>query len=211
MVLFSVDQKTHLTLDRQTVGFRGRAEADSTDPTAGLNWTLTSPIRGTSKITYTSGLTAIAKNQEGPYRRGLVNNVTGAHLMRDVERFVEARFLVVDLEEAPKIVKLVFREPNGTRFFLSAFDMHRLLVSELRETNIVDHLDHWDSSADTDSYINALYEFVSGKDGRQDENWRHVVETEAKAIRDGLRVFVSIEAVYGAQVLMLARNFVVSE
>ncbi|MGE0498586.1 MAG: hypothetical protein AB7O72_12215 [Ramlibacter sp.] len=131
--------------------------------------------------------------------------------MKDMERFVEAHFLGIELAEAPRVAKLLFREPNGTSFSLAAFDLHRLLVSEFRETNIVDRLILWDSSGDPNSYRDALDELVSGKVDPQGHNWKHVVEAETREIRDGVRVLVSIEAVFGAQVLMLARNIVVSE
>lgn len=129
--------------------------------------------------------------------------------MRDIERLVEAHLLGIELSEAPRIVKLAFREPNGRRLSLSGFDLHRLRVSELRETNIVDRLNLWDSSADPALYRDALRELVSGEDCSQDEKWDPVIEVETQAVRDGIRVFANIEAVYGAQVLMLAKSIVI--
>jgi hypothetical protein len=131
--------------------------------------------------------------------------------MKDIERFVEAHFLGIELSESTKAVKLVFREPNGRRFFLAGFHLHRLLVSEFRETNIVDHLNLWDSTADADTYRDALCGLVSGQDDPQNADWKQLFDAETKSIRDGTKVFASIEAVYGAQILMLAESIVVSE
>lgn len=131
--------------------------------------------------------------------------------MKDTERFVEAHLLGVELSETPRLVKLMLRESNGTRFSLTAFNVHRLLVSELRETNIVDHLSVWDSSVDPDAYRAALCELVSGNEDQQDVSWKQLIDAEMKAVRDGARVFASIEAVYGAQILMLAERIVISQ
>jgi len=131
--------------------------------------------------------------------------------MKDIERFVEAHFLGVDISEALRTVKLTFREPSGRYFFLSAFGLHRLLISEYRETNIVDRLNFWDSSAAPENYRNALCSLVSGDHDWQRNNWIQVIEMETKAVRYGTRIFIEIEAVYGAQVLMLAKSIGISE
>ena len=131
--------------------------------------------------------------------------------MKDIERFVEAHFLGIELSESPEAVKLMFREPNGRRFSLAGFHLHRLLVSELRETNIADRLNLWDSTADADNYRSALCWLVSGQDDPQNADWKQLVEAETNSIRDGTKVFASIEAVYGAQILMLAESIVISE
>jgi len=130
--------------------------------------------------------------------------------MKDIERFVEAHLLGIELSESPKAVKLVFRDPNGRRFSLKGLQLHRFLASDLREANIVDRLNLWDSTANVDNYRDALCWLVSGQDDPQNADWKQLVETEIKSIQDGNKVFASIEAVYGAQILMLAGGFVVS-
>lgn len=131
--------------------------------------------------------------------------------MKDIERFVEAHFLGIELSESPKLVKLMFREPSGKRFSLAGFQLHRLLVSELREVNIVDRLSLWDTTSDADNYRDALCGLVSGQADPQNPDWNRLVEAETELIRNGTNVFASIEAVYGAQILMLAKSIVVSE
>jgi hypothetical protein len=131
--------------------------------------------------------------------------------MQKVERFIEANFIGMELSGSPKVVKLTFTEPNGKRFSLIGSNLHRLLVSELRETNVVDRVNLWDATADPDDYRDALCDLVSGQDDPKNPDWSRLIETEIKLIRDGTKIFASIEAIYGAQILMLAENVVVAE
>lgn len=131
--------------------------------------------------------------------------------MKNIGRFVEARLLGIELLESPKAVNLVFREPNGRRFSLKGLRLHRFIVSEFRETNIVDRLILWDSAASVDNYRDTLCWLISGQDDPQNADWKQLVENEIKSIQDGNKVFASIEATYGAQILMLAESFIVSE
>lgn len=130
--------------------------------------------------------------------------------MKNIEQFIAAHLLGIELSESPKSVNLVFRESNGRRFSLKGRHLHRFLVSELRETNIVDHLILWDSTANVENYRDALCWLVSGQDDPQNADWTQLVENEIKSIQDGNKLFASIEAVYGAQILMLAEDFIVS-
>lgn len=154
---------------------------------------------------------ANVKSQEGRYLHGLGSEEKRAHFMKNIEQFVEAHLLGIELSESPKAVKLVFREPNGRRFSLKGLHLHRFLVLELRETNIVDRLNLWDCTDNIENYRDALSWLVSGQDDPQNADWKQLIETEIKSIRDGNKVFVNIEAVYGAQILMLAENFIVSD
>lgn len=128
-----------------------------------------------------------------------------------IERFVEANLIGIELSESPKAVVLTFRDSSGKHFFLKGINLHRFFVSEFRESNIVDRLNFWDSSDKIDDFREALCWLVSGQSNPENPDWRRAIETEVGWIRDGKYVFANIEAIYGAQVLMLAERFILFE
>jgi len=128
-----------------------------------------------------------------------------------IERFVEANLIGIELSESPKTAALAFRDSSGKSFFLKGIHLHRFFVSEFRESNIVDRLNFWDSSANIDSFREALCWLVSGQNDPENPDWKRAIETEVESIKNGSRVFANIEAIYGAQVLMLAEKFILFE
>ena len=131
--------------------------------------------------------------------------------MKNVERSVEAHLISIEISEEQKAIKLALRDVNGKSFWLSAQGLHRLVVSELRETNVIECVNIWDSSDDPASYKNSLRGLVCGESDTRDARWKEVLELEMEAVRNGSRVFTEIDAVYGAQALILADRVFVSE
>jgi hypothetical protein len=54
----------------------------------------------------------------------------------------------------------------------------------------------------------SLRELTCGNADPSDARWSLILETEAQAIRDGRRVLIQVDAVYAAELLVLAEEVV---
>jgi hypothetical protein len=127
--------------------------------------------------------------------------------MIDLADFVEAHILGIAVIEESKTINVTFRSQAQQRFVLVAEGVDRFIANEFREQNIVDRAELWDSTSEPDSYRESLASLVSGGDEYSDgPTWRTLVDKEIALIQRGEKIFVSIEAAYGASVALLAKK-----
>jgi hypothetical protein len=128
----------------------------------------------------------------------------------DLVRLVEAHLTGLDVDDDRRSVTLKLKTVTGERLEVSFRDTIQLLVSDFRESNIIDRLNVWDASSDPFAYRALLAELVCGTADPEDPRWTAVLDTKTRAIRSGEYILAEIEAVYGAQLLVLAKEVVVS-
>ncbi len=132
--------------------------------------------------------------------------------MIDFGIFVEAHLNGITIEEASKTINLSFRSQEKQRFTLVAEEVDRFVAREFCEQNIVDLAQLWNTTSCPDQYREALAALLSGDNEHwQTDAWAPLIEAEIALIQAGEKVFFSIEAVYGASVVILAKKvFVLS-
>ena len=104
------------------------------------------------------------------------------------------------------MLTVTFRDGSGSLFFLKANGVRRLLVSELRETNIVDEVSVWSSDSLTENYVDALAQLLFGEQEANHESFQKILKDEINRIHQGVQVFVEFDAVYGARLYLLAES-----
>ena len=127
--------------------------------------------------------------------------------MIDFSDCVEAHITGIAVLEESKTINISFSGQAKQRFMLIAEGVDRFVASEFRERNIAERVELWDSMSEPDDYRESLSALISGEDEYPaSATWRPLIESEVASIQRGEKVFVSIEAVYGASVGLLAKK-----
>jgi hypothetical protein len=96
-------------------------------------------------------------------------------------------------------------------FLLIAGGVARFLASELREQNIVDRINAWSDGNWDESARPLLVELLTGSQTQIVlKDMEPIVEAEVEAIKQGVKLLVEIEAVYGMSALILCRSLNIS-
>ncbi len=131
--------------------------------------------------------------------------------MIDLADCVEAHIVGIAVIEELKTINVAFKSQAKKRFMLVAEGVDRFVANEFREQNIVDRVEIWDSTSDSDNYRESLAALVSGSNEHSDAStWQALVDREIALVQRGEKVFVSIEAVYGASVVLLAKKVAIT-
>jgi hypothetical protein len=129
----------------------------------------------------------------------------------DFSDCIEAHITGIAVIEESKTINISFRGRAKQRFMLVAEGVDRFVASEFREQNIADRVELRDSNSEPDEYQESLAALISGDDKYPvSATWQALVEKEIASIRRGEKVFVSIEAVYGASIALLAKRVTMS-
>src|SRR5687767_9083227 len=120
---------------------------------------------------------------------------------------VEAHLTGITVVNESKTINISLRAQTKQCFVLVAEGVDRFVANEFREQNIVDRVVLWDSTSEPDEYRASLAALISGaSEGEIDATWHPLIEKEIASIRQGEKVFASIESVYGAWVDLLAKS-----
>lgn len=127
--------------------------------------------------------------------------------MKNLDRFTEAKLTGIQVMGDPRTLTLTLIDTAGILFSWEAHGVHRLIVSEFRESNIVDNLTIWDSNSDPSIYRDALMVLVNGKLSQSKNlDQERIIAKEIDSIVSGRHIFAELEAVYGAQILVIAKE-----
>ncbi len=91
---------------------------------------------------------------------------------------------------------------------LFAKGVAKLLISEFREQNIIDKINVWGAESEPSDYVEFLELLLGGRDeANQVVISKNMLESAKADIKSGKRLFVFIDAIYGAEFFMLVEKF----
>lgn len=118
--------------------------------------------------------------------------------------FVESQLLFVKCLEKGKCVELTFSLPGGIERIVRAEGVSRMLIQEMREQNVVEYIDLFDSTRTSGELELAVKMLVVPCECEDPGVFAPVIESIINQIVVGEQVLLSITPVYGASVLLLA-------
>ena len=124
-----------------------------------------------------------------------------------MDNLTESRLLGISTSSGERSASLSLRTIDGVLITLKVSELERMLVSEMREQNIVDEVVEWTGKRIDPSVLASLFFLLANTD---EQNCNPVLadkvrETYAKVSRGEL-ILLEISAVYGAQVLALCQT-----
>jgi hypothetical protein len=123
---------------------------------------------------------------------------------------VEAKITGIEILSSSRVMLSLFSYRSGEGR-ISAEGVTSFLVSEFREQNIIDRILVWNSESEPAEYRDVLRALISGKDSSSLEVVAPVAMQSASTdIRSGKKQLMFLEAVYGAEIMLLAEKFSLS-
>lgn len=132
--------------------------------------------------------------------------------MPDWNKFVEGHLIGIKVYQTDKVVVLSLQEPAGKGWMLTATEVSEFMVLQMRMQNIIDRVSFWNTTSNDIDYRSKLYSLIHGKyvEGKDDLN-SPVITKAVETIRRGDAVLIELEPVYGAHVLILAKEASLTE
>lgn len=125
---------------------------------------------------------------------------------------VESRLLEIKLDVDGKNASIVLATTLDARVHMSLAGIKRLLVSELREQNIIESFDCWTGSTQCARAREAIFYLVAGCPETDCEpSIKEVVQEQYAEVLSGRLHLVELAAIYGAQVLALCETVSLSK
>ncbi len=117
-------------------------------------------------------------------------------------KFIESRLLGVQINDAGDEVLLSIVDTDGIHFTLTLHGVERLLVSELRQQNIIEEMTHWQKGASGALFREAVFLLMTGGFEEEcDPQLALVAATHLDRVVRGELELMEISAIFGAQVL----------
>ena len=132
--------------------------------------------------------------------------------MPDWNKFVEGHLIGIKVYQADKVAVLSLQEPAGKGWLLTATEVSEFMVLQMRMQNIIDRISIWNATSNDIDYRSKLYSLIHGKsvEGKDDLN-SPVINKAVETIQRGDAVLIELEPVYGALVLILAKEVSLTE
>ncbi|HVZ42321.1 MAG TPA: hypothetical protein VHA82_00815 [Ramlibacter sp.] len=117
-------------------------------------------------------------------------------------RFIESRLLGIQIDEAGREVVLSFIDSQGRRFAVQLHGVERLLVSEMRQQNVVEAVTQWKRGGSPVGLREAAFSLMTGVDEKDCAPELAMVAREVadRVVRGDLEL-MEVNAIFGAQVL----------
>ena len=123
--------------------------------------------------------------------------------MSDYSEFVESHLTSIRCYEKEKRAEFVFALPSGGERLLAVHGVDRMLIHEMREQNIIESVEVYDSTSSEDDMRWAV-EMLTMPGGKVDPtSFAPVIRSVMNRIAMGEQVLLAITPVYGAMVLAL--------
>lgn len=130
--------------------------------------------------------------------------IEGIAQMSNYAEFVDSHLTSIRCCEKEKRVEFAFALPSGTDRLLEVDGLDRMLIHEMREQNIVESVEVYDSTCSEDDMRWAV-EMLTAPGGTVDPiPFAPVIRSVMNRIAIGEQVLLAITPVYGAMVLALA-------
>lgn len=132
--------------------------------------------------------------------------------MLDFSKFVEGHLTGLMVYQTEKRATLFLQEATGKNWVLTATDVSEFITLQMRMQNIIDRISIWDASNDEVDYRGKIFPLIHGKFVEEKDDLNSpVINQTIETIRRGDAVLVELEPVYGALVLILAREVSLDE
>lgn len=123
--------------------------------------------------------------------------------MNRLDYFIESRIIGVSIGETGKEVDITLAGTDGHRYLLGIVGVDRLLVSELREQNVIEEMTHWHHVKNGSDIREQVFFLVAGCSERYcDANLIPIVEKKIDQVLSGNLELLEITAIAGANVLV---------
>ena len=131
--------------------------------------------------------------------------------MEELSNFVEGYvtgIFVTNLSSVGRAVSIFLLDRDRDNFVLKAEGVEKFIANEMREQNIIDRINVWNAKSDENSFRQILTTLISGKSEYEklDDAFLPLIDQHIGAVRDGKKILIEIEPVYGVSVIILARN-----
>ncbi|GAB6044396.1 hypothetical protein [Endothiovibrio diazotrophicus] len=128
----------------------------------------------------------------------------------DLDLFVECKIVSTSIveTEAGTNVLIGINDHDNKHWLLSALSVSDFLLNEMRTQNIIDRINLFANGMSCEQdVLDRIYYLLHGKIPEHQEGLAHKdVNKVIDDINSSKRVFLEIEAVYGASVLLIARD-----
>lgn len=125
----------------------------------------------------------------------------------DWSNFIEGHLTGIAVSDGEKTIDISLRDVSGQSFILRLSDVERFVTYEMRERNIIDHINLWEANSESNDFRVVLSSLISGKmDDTFDKRFIPLIDAEAESICRGEKMLLEIEPVFGAYVIALAGN-----
>lgn len=126
--------------------------------------------------------------------------------MPEYTKFVESRLTSINFHEKRKRIEFVFALSHGIECMLTADEVARMLVSEMREQNIVESVEVFDSTSNEEDIRWAVELLTATGAQVKSDEFISLNRSIIEQISNGEQVLLAITPVYGATVLALAKH-----
>jgi hypothetical protein len=124
--------------------------------------------------------------------------------------FVEAHIVGIDVSWDAKIATIKVDGGQCRYTSINLKGIERLLVSEFRESNVIDNVKLW--AGDDSGLREALAVLISNSDEPAEQAaFESVIERSRNQVASGTHVLLEIEPVYGAGVIAFAQKITCAE
>jgi hypothetical protein len=122
---------------------------------------------------------------------------------------IEAVLNSIEIDEATRQVIIRLRTPvQRRRYALTGFDVSKLMVDEFRLQNIVDQISIYDADSPLELVKEQVWYLLYGAEvDRSIAGYDEAVSKVVHQIQAGTQKLLGIEPIYGAWLLVLAREF----
>lgn len=132
--------------------------------------------------------------------------------MLDFNKFVEGHLTGVTVSQTEKRVVLLLQDSTGKNWALTATDVSEFMILQMSMQNIIDRISVWDASSSDIEYRRKIFSLMYGKFAEEKDDLNlPLINRVIETIRCGDAILVELEPVYGALVLMLARELFLFE
>lgn len=129
----------------------------------------------------------------------------------NLDQLVEAHLVSVTVPER-SLLKLRFHRPAGDTWVLTAMNVHCLLVAEMRLQNIVDRVEVYNNLLDIpDEVCYRLFALIEGRAGTKADLLEQAFRSRLRSLVESKVHYLELEAVYGAEVFLLAQSISLQE
>ena len=117
-------------------------------------------------------------------------------------KFIESRLLGVRIDDASHEALFSIVDTDGVHYTLTLHGVERLLVTELRQQNVIEELTHWQKEATGASFREAVFLLITGGFEQEcDPQLALVAATHLDRVVRGELELMEITAIFGAQIL----------
>jgi hypothetical protein len=126
--------------------------------------------------------------------------------MEDWSFLIESRLTAAKILDGGKKIEISLSNSLGVPKEIVLEGVDRFLLTEMREQNIVESVCVWRALDDNGQLQCAVAELVLGNAGVEcEESVRQIINGVISSVECGEKILLEIRAIYGAEVLALAR------